>query len=80
MKLCPLSLSTRDIAKYKKAIDQFYYFEMEYDHLPVYGFVGAVVPPAVKGGPSKYYYFAHLHFHIVYNKDQVSVTTEKMEA
>jgi len=69
--LCRLTLNKDDIAKYKKAIDQFYFFEMEYDHLPLYGFVGAVVPSPVKGGKSKYYYFAHLHFHILYNKNQV---------
>jgi len=64
-------LNEKEIAKYKKAIDQFYYFEMEYDHIPLYGFVGAVVPSTVKGGPSKYFYFAHLHFHLLYNGDQV---------
>jgi len=70
--LCMLHLDDQDIRKYKKAIDEYYYFEMDYDDIPLYGFVGAVIPTTKSGQPvNRYYYFAHLHFHFLYNKDQV---------
>jgi len=70
--LCMIHLDEQDIGRFKKAIDEYYYFEMEFDDLPLYGFVGAAIPTTKGGQPlQRYYYFAHLNFHFLYNGDQV---------
>lgn len=74
-KLCTITLESKHIEEYKKAIDQYYQFEMEYDGIPLFGFVGVVSNSQDDSTPSarRHYYFAHLHFHFLYNKDQVDV-------
>lgn len=70
--LCPVHLSKDEIKQFKEAIDQYYYFEMYYDDLPVRGFIGTVEKEMRNGEEVKHYYlFKHFHFHILYNKDQV---------
>ncbi|PRP81869.1 hypothetical protein PROFUN_08733 [Planoprotostelium fungivorum] len=72
-KLCTITLESKHIEEYKRAIDQYYQFEMEYDGIPLFGFVGVVSNSQDDSTPStrRHYYFAHLHFHFLYNKDQV---------
>lgn len=71
--LCKLHLTTEEIKKFQKAIEEFYFFEFLFDGLPLRGFIGTVDKSGIiEGKPeTRYYLFKHLHFEILYNKDQV---------
>jgi len=60
------------VNEFKHAIENLYYFEMLYDDLPIRGFVGTMGTEIKNGEEVKtYYLFKHLHFHMMYNGDQV---------
>jgi len=67
------------------AIDKYYYFEMLFDDLPLRSFIGTVDVELRNGELIKHYYiFKHLHFHLLYNGDQVifgniSIDPHKLE-
>jgi len=71
--LCKLHLQPSEIRQFKKAIDEFYFFEFLFDDLPLRGFIGTTDQSGIVEGRifSRHYLFKHLHFHILYNKDQV---------
>lgn len=71
--LCTLHLSPKEVEQFKMAIDRLYYFELLYDGLPIHGFVGTTTLEEHNGVPDQkiYHLFTHLHFHIMYNGDQV---------
>jgi len=62
--LCEKQFNLDDIARLKKAIEEFYYFELLCDDLPVHGFIGTV------DGDS-HYLFTHVQFNVLYNNNQV---------
>jgi len=66
--LCTVHLNKAEIKNLKKAIEKFYYFEMLYDDLPIYGFIGTV---DFSSGTPRYFLFKHLHFSIMYNGQRV---------
>nr|GMD00713.1 transmembrane 9 superfamily member 3-like [Ipomoea batatas] len=70
--VCKKKLSKSDVEKFRHAVAEDYYFQMYYDDLPVWGYIGKVDKER-KSDPSdyKYYLFKHLHFEIFYNKDQI---------
>ncbi|GBG81952.1 hypothetical protein CBR_g34135 [Chara braunii] len=66
--LCNRRLSVEEVQKFRDAIQNDYYFQMYYDDLPLWGYIGK------KGGDTKevrYHLFTSLHFEILYNEDQV---------
>jgi len=70
--VCSKKLTTEDVVKFRNAVAKDYYFQMYYDDLPLWGFIGKVE----KGGkddPSewKYYLYRHIIFDILYNNDRV---------
>lgn len=69
---CKKHLSKEEVAKFRNAVSKDYYFQMYYDDLPIWGFLGKVDKEG-KTDPSeyKYYLFKHLQFDISYNKDRV---------
>lgn len=69
---CRKRLSREDVAKFRDVIAKDYYFQMYYDDLPIWGFLGKIVKDGISD-PSeyKYYLFNHLQFEIFYNKDRV---------
>eukprot|EP00245_Coleochaete_scutata_P002916 TRINITY_DN14158_c0_g1_i1.p1 TRINITY_DN14158_c0_g1~~TRINITY_DN14158_c0_g1_i1.p1 ORF type:complete len:653 (-),score=99.92 TRINITY_DN14158_c0_g1_i1:950-2722(-) len=67
--LCTKPLSKKDLAKFREAVKNDYYFQMYYDDLPIWGFIGKVDIP--QEGESRYYLFTHVHFEIHYNDDHV---------
>jgi len=70
--LCKVNLKAAEVQQFKKAIDKYYYFEMLYDDLPLRGFIGTVDIETRNGEEIKHYYlFKHLHYHLLYNDDQV---------
>lgn len=70
--LCKIHLAKEEVQEFKDAIEKLYYFEMLYDDLPIRGFVGTM-GVEIRGGVEvkTYYLFKHLHFHMMYNGDQV---------
>ncbi|KAK9803193.1 hypothetical protein WJX73_001092 [Symbiochloris irregularis] len=89
--LCSLEMSKKDLRKLRRAIMRDYYFQMYYDDLPIWGFIGKSAemagPEAGSAQGSKahmaYLLFSHYHFDIAYNGDRVidvnvSADPEKM--
>ncbi|KAL0449661.1 UNVERIFIED_CONTAM: Transmembrane 9 superfamily member 3 [Sesamum latifolium] len=70
--ICKKRLSVKEVAEFRSAVAKDYYFQMYYDDLPIWGFLGKADKEG-KTDPSeyKYYLFKHLHFEIFYNKDRV---------
>jgi Endomembrane protein 70 len=80
--LCKKHLRPEDIAKFKEAIHNNYFFEMFVEDLPMWGYIGDVVDEdliVVEAEGSKTYLFTHLHFYLGYNNNQIvaaKVTTD----
>ncbi|XP_073293518.1 transmembrane 9 superfamily member 3-like [Primulina huaijiensis] len=70
--ICKRKLSKKQVAEFRSAVAKEYYFQMYYDDLPLWGFIGKI-DKDVKADPNdhKYYLFKHLHFEIFFNKDRV---------
>ncbi|KAL2252566.1 transmembrane 9 superfamily member 2 [Sesamum indicum] len=70
--VCNKKLDKNEVAQFRSAVAKDYYFQMYFDDLPIWGFLGKVEKEE-KSDPSeyKYYLFKHLHFEIFYNKDRV---------
>ncbi|KAK1303539.1 hypothetical protein QJS10_CPB11g00089 [Acorus calamus] len=70
--LCQKKLSKEDVEKLRNAVSKDYYFQMYYDDLPLWGFLG-MVDRESKSDPSEYKYllFKHIHFDIFHNNDRV---------
>ncbi|TMW90366.1 hypothetical protein EJD97_015822 [Solanum chilense] len=70
--VCKKKLSKEEVSQFRSAVAKDYYFQMYYDDLPIWGFLGKVDKEG-KSDPSeyKYYLFKHLHFEIFYNDDRV---------
>lgn len=80
--LCKTELSAPDLARFKEAIHNNYFFEMFVEDLPMWGYIGDFsdedfIIGEVSG--SKTYLFPHLHFFFGYNGNQIvaaKVTTD----
>ena len=70
--LCEIHLYPPEVSQFIEAIKNYYYFEMIYDDLPLHGFIGTVDKEEKNGEEVEHYYlFKHLHFHVLFNGDQV---------
>lgn len=69
--VCKKTLSKEDVAKLRTAVSKDYYFQMYYDDLPFWGFMGKVEKDKVDPNEYKYLLFKHIHFDIFYNDDRV---------
>lgn len=69
--VCRRKLSKAEVSKFRSAVAKDYYFQMYYDDLPFWGFLGKVEKDKTDPSEEKYYLFKHLHFEIHYNKDRV---------
>uniref|UniRef100_A0A7I4C5J2 Transmembrane 9 superfamily member n=1 Tax=Physcomitrium patens TaxID=3218 RepID=A0A7I4C5J2_PHYPA len=79
--LCTVKLSPADIVKFKKAVEQDYYFQMFFDDLPLQGFVGKMLE--VENKEPRHMLFTHILFEVMYNDDRVieiSVRTDPKKA
>ncbi|KAI3869744.1 hypothetical protein MKW98_030925 [Papaver atlanticum] len=70
--LCRKKLTKEEVAQLRTAVLKDYYFQMYYDDLPFWGFLGKVEREN-KMDPSEYKYllFKHIHFDVLYNNDRV---------
>ncbi|XP_074579396.1 transmembrane 9 superfamily member 2-like [Curcuma longa] len=69
--LCNKKLKPEDVARFRDAVTKDYYFQMYYDDLPIWGFVGKVDKEGKDLGDYKYYLYRHIEFEILYNGDRV---------
>ena len=83
-KLCTVSLQKNDILKLQNAIENYYYFEMFVEDLPMWGYFGDVKEKDVimeqYKGPTSIYLFTHLKFTFGINGNRIVaavVTTDK---
>ncbi|XP_010910473.1 transmembrane 9 superfamily member 2 [Elaeis guineensis] len=69
--LCTKTLSKENVAELRNAVSKDYYFQMYYDDLPFWGFLGKVEKDKLDPNENKYLLFKHIHFEILYNDDRV---------
>ncbi|XP_004299493.1 PREDICTED: transmembrane 9 superfamily member 3-like [Fragaria vesca subsp. vesca] len=69
--VCKKSLTKEEVAKFRSAVNKDYYFQMYYDDLPIWGFIGKVDKENKDPSEYKTYLYKHIHFDILYNKDRV---------
>lgn len=72
-KLCRKKLKVSEVRKFRDAILSDLYFQMYYDDLPLWGFIGKVEVEnmGLSEEGTKYYLFTHLLFDALYNGNQV---------
>ncbi|KAA3466304.1 transmembrane 9 superfamily member 2-like [Gossypium australe] len=78
--VCKKKLSKDEVVFFRKAVEKDYYFQMYYDDLPIWGFIGKVGKEG-KSDPSeyKYYLYKHIQFDVLYNKDHVIEISARMD-
>ncbi|KAK9144204.1 hypothetical protein Sjap_004107 [Stephania japonica] len=70
--LCKKKLTREEVARMRKAVSKDYYFQMYYDDLPLWGFMGRVEDENnVDPSNNKYFIFKHIHFNVAYNNGRV---------
>lgn len=69
--VCKKKLSKEEVARFRAAVSKDYYFQMYYDDLPIWGFIGKVDKEGKDPSDYKYYLYKHIHFDILHNKDRV---------
>lgn len=71
--VCKKKLSKNDIEKFRNAVKEDYYYQMYYDDLPLWGFIGKIEEFGISindTGP-QYYLFKNIQFDIFYNENNV---------
>ncbi|KAK9153679.1 hypothetical protein Sjap_001159 [Stephania japonica] len=70
--LCNKNLTVEEVAKFRHAVHNDFYFKMLYDNLPLWGFIGKVEDFNFPDEPMlRYHIFTHIEFVVLYNEDQV---------
>ncbi|KAG4991876.1 hypothetical protein JHK87_025333 [Glycine soja] len=69
--VCNRKLSKQDVARFRSAVRKDYYFQMYYDDLPIWGFIGKVDKEGKDPSDYRYFLYKHIHFDVFYNKDRV---------
>ncbi|RZR81545.1 hypothetical protein BHM03_00007799 [Ensete ventricosum] len=69
--LCKKRLTREEVSKFRSAVTKDYYFQMYYDDLPLWGFIGKVDKEGKDLGEYKYYLYKRFHFDVLYNNDRV---------
>ncbi|KAF5730269.1 putative phagocytic receptor 1b isoform X1 [Tripterygium wilfordii] len=70
-RVCKKTFTKEQVLQFRSAVKKDYYFQMFYDDLPIWGFLGMVDKEGKDPSDYKYYLFKHIHFDIFYNKDRV---------
>ncbi|XAR60135.1 hypothetical protein NMG60_11033387 [Bertholletia excelsa] len=71
--LCHKKLKRDEIAKFRDVITNEYYFQMDCDDLPFWGFIGKMEEEswAIDRKGPEYYLFRHVQFNVFYNANQI---------
>ncbi|KAJ3677066.1 hypothetical protein LUZ60_002790 [Juncus effusus] len=79
--VCKRKLSKDDVANFRNAVIKDYYFQMYYDDLPLWGFVGkAEREGKTDASEYKYFLYRHIHFEVLYNGDRVIEVSARTDA
>jgi hypothetical protein len=81
--LCRKTLGAKELQAFRTAVRDDYYFQMYYDDLPIWGFIGKIEKILKAGGAPelRYFLFTHVHFDIAYNADhvvEINVSTDPL--
>ncbi|KAG2391361.1 Transmembrane 9 superfamily member 2 [Vigna angularis] len=70
--ICKKTLTVNEVAKFRHAVLKDYFYQMYYDDLPIWGFLGKF-DSEDKDDPTgvRVHLFKHVHFEILYNKDRI---------
>ncbi|KAF7131490.1 hypothetical protein RHSIM_Rhsim09G0125100 [Rhododendron simsii] len=69
---CKKKLTKEEVSQFRAAVAHDYYFQMYYDDLPIWAFIGKVEDKHYDGGiVEQYHLFTHLEFEILYNTGHV---------
>nr|ABK25212.1 unknown [Picea sitchensis] len=74
--LCRKKLTKDDLEKFREAVKKDYYFQMYYDDLPIWGFIGKTDRET---NADPFLLYKHLHFEILYNNDRVIEITVRTD-
>jgi hypothetical protein len=78
--VCRKKLTKEEVAQFRSAVGKDYYFQMYYDDLPIWGFIGKVDREGITDpGEYKYFLYKHILFDILYNDDRVIEVNAKMD-
>ncbi|KAH9605793.1 hypothetical protein KSS87_008975 [Heliosperma pusillum] len=71
--LCRKTLKREEVIKFRDAVQRDFYFQMHYDDLPFWGFVGKNEGESLRsdGKGPRSYLFTHVRFEFLYNDDHV---------
>ncbi|KAJ1410533.1 Nonaspanin [Sesbania bispinosa] len=73
--ICRRRLTRKEVAQFRKAVLKDYFFQMYYDDLPIWGFLGKFdsedKDDPTASARATVYLFKHIHFEILYNKDRI---------
>ncbi|KAF9593739.1 hypothetical protein IFM89_024877 [Coptis chinensis] len=71
--ICNKSLNREEVEKFRDAVKNDFYFQMYYDDLPLWGFIGKVEEELWNHPETGrcYQLFKHVEFNILYNEDRV---------
>ncbi|KAL3887903.1 hypothetical protein ACJMK2_000290 [Sinanodonta woodiana] len=69
--LCKVKYNDEDLQLLRDAIEDLYYFEFVLDDIPIRGFIGHLEEGGFLPHTHKVFLWAHLHFNIEYNEDQI---------
>ncbi|KAL8496367.1 hypothetical protein ACS0TY_020180 [Phlomoides rotata] len=71
--LCQQKLNKDDVSKFRDAISNDFYYQMYYDDLPLWAYIGKIEDDSwtADGKGQKYFLFTHVKFDALYNGNQV---------
>eukprot|EP00892_Ulva_mutabilis_P005551 jgi/Ulvmu1/3368/UM156_0025.1 len=69
--LCTKTLTSEHVSKFRNAVANEYYFQMFFDDLPIWGFVGKMEKNSFRNNLLQYFLFTHFHFEVRYNGDRI---------
>ncbi|XP_068661809.1 transmembrane 9 superfamily member 2-like [Aristolochia californica] len=71
--ICKKKLSKQEVATFREAVKRDYYYQLYYDDLPSWGFIGKIDRSweDLKDASLRYYLFTHIEFNVLYNQNQI---------
>ncbi|KAI4368707.1 hypothetical protein MLD38_017234 [Melastoma candidum] len=71
--LCQKNLAVGEVSKFRNAVMSDFYYQLYYDDLPIWGYVGKSENTSWMSVPAghRYYLFTHIQFDALYNGNQV---------
>ncbi|CAD7698577.1 unnamed protein product [Ostreobium quekettii] len=71
-RLCSVELTAAELAKFRKAVKEDWYYQMYFDDLPVWGVIGKTEKVLQRPGTrNRQLLFTHMHFELKYNGEHV---------